>query len=85
MRMLFSVPDDLMVKKETGMVVSSGVVELKKKKQLRLLVIEFNCSVLEEDRERESSWLVHDGFGDDGKWKVEMEMRGGIKGSRQRC
>ena len=47
MRRLFSVPDDLMVKKETEMVVSSGVVELKKK-QLRLPVIEFNCSGLEE-------------------------------------
>jgi hypothetical protein len=39
-----------MVKRETEMVVSNGLVGLKKN-ILRLLVMEFDCSGLEEDRE----------------------------------
>lgn len=50
MRGLFSVLDDFMVKRETEMVVSNGLVGLKKN-ILRLLVMEFDCSGLEEDRE----------------------------------
>jgi hypothetical protein len=42
-----------MVKRETEMVVSNGVIGLKKN-ILRLLVMEFDCSDLEEDRERVS-------------------------------
>jgi hypothetical protein len=52
-RGLFSVLDDFMVKRETEMVVSNGVIGLKKN-ILRLLVMEFDCSDLEEDRERVS-------------------------------